>query len=164
MEFFQWPDASSFRQIEAKDITLDKGDTFVIIGHVICDQHEGIVASTLWTNSISLLRIMPSLLEFPVVSGQHTISKYRSLVHMSSYIGTFFMWNQISSWFHFHLTWKTVSISLCNLPGSFVLSDGTYRYWTGKYVTCPVGSTLSWSAEFKYRNTSAHAVHIWGDW
>jgi hypothetical protein len=31
-------------------------------------------------------------------------------------------------------------------------------------VTCPVGSTLSWSAEFKHRKISAHAVHIWGDW
>jgi hypothetical protein len=27
---------------------------------------------------------------------------------------------------------KTVSISQCNLPGSCVLTDGTYRYWTGK--------------------------------
>jgi hypothetical protein len=27
------------------------------------------------------------------------------------------------SLFHFHLIWKTVSISLCNLPGSCVLSD-----------------------------------------
>jgi hypothetical protein len=53
---------------------------------------------------------------------------------MSSYIGTFFMWNQISACFIFGtwLTWKTVSISQCNLPGSCVLSDGTYRYWTGK--------------------------------
>jgi hypothetical protein len=31
-------------------------------------------------------------------------------------------------------------------------------------ATCPVGSTLSWSAEFKHRNISAHAVHILGDW
>jgi hypothetical protein len=67
-------------------------------------------------------------------AGQHTIiSKYRSLVHMSSYIGTFFMWNQISACFIF--TWPEKlyhSISLCNLPGSCVLSNGTYRYWTGK--------------------------------
>jgi hypothetical protein len=56
-------------------------------------------------DKIQLLRIMPSCisqLEFPVVSGQHDISKYRSLVHMSSYIGTFFMWNQISA---FIFTW-----------------------------------------------------------
>jgi hypothetical protein len=53
---------------------------------------------------------------------------------------------------------------VCNLPGSCVLSDGTYyRYWTGQCY-CPVGSTLSWSAEFKHRKISAHAVHIWGDW
>jgi hypothetical protein len=48
-------------------------------------------------DKLHLLRIMPSCysqLEFPVVSGRHTITKYRSLVHMSSYIGTFFMWNQ----------------------------------------------------------------------
>jgi hypothetical protein len=30
-----------------------------------------------------------------------------------------------------------------NLPGSCVLPDGTYSYWTGINVTCPVGSTLS---------------------
>jgi hypothetical protein len=52
-------------------------------------------------DKIQLLRIMPSFfsqLEFPVVSGQHTLSKYRSLVHtcMSSYSGTFFMWNLTS--------------------------------------------------------------------
>jgi hypothetical protein len=29
--------------------------------------------------------------------------------------------------------------------------------------TCPVGSTLSWSAEFKHRNISANAVHVCGD-
>jgi hypothetical protein len=81
---------------------------------------------------------------------------------MSSYIGTFFMWNQISL-FHFHLTWKTVSISLCNLPGSCVYLMEPAG--TGQVnVTCPVSSTLSWSAEFKHRNISAHAVHIWGDW
>jgi hypothetical protein len=27
-------------------------------------------------------------------------------------------------------------------------------------VTCPVGSTSSWSAEFKHRNISAKAVHV----
>jgi hypothetical protein len=31
------------------------------------------------------------------------------------------------SLFHFHLTCKTASISQCSLPGSCVLSDGTYR-------------------------------------
>jgi hypothetical protein len=31
-------------------------------------------------------------------------------------------------------------------------------------VTCPVGSTLSWSVEFKHRNISANAVHVCGDW
>jgi hypothetical protein len=33
---------------------------------------------------------------------------------------------------YFILTWKTVSISQCNLPGFCVWSDGTCRYWTGK--------------------------------
>jgi hypothetical protein len=41
-----------------------------------------------------------SQLEFPVISGQHIISKYRSL-NMSSYIAIFFMWNQISACFIF---------------------------------------------------------------
>jgi hypothetical protein len=111
-------------------------------------------------DKIQLLRIMLSCfsqLEFPVVSGPHTISKYKSLVHMSSYIGTFFMWNKILACFIF--TWPEKP--QCNLPGSCVLvSDGTYRYWTGKNVTCPVRSTLSWSAEFKHRNISANAVHV----
>jgi hypothetical protein len=32
-------------------------------------------------------------------------------------------------------------------------------------VTCPDGSTLSWSAEFKHTlNISANAVHVCGDW
>jgi hypothetical protein len=60
-------------------------------------------------DKIQLPRLMLSSfsqLEFPVVaSGQHTItiSKYKSLLHMSSYIGTFIMWNQISAGFIF--TW-----------------------------------------------------------
>jgi hypothetical protein len=98
-----------------------------------------------------------------VVSGRHTISKYKSLVHVFIYWYLFHV-EQNLSWFHFHLTWKTVSISQCNLPGSCVLSEyGTYRYWTGK---CYLSSRfhLSWSAEFKHRNISANAVHVCGDW
>jgi hypothetical protein len=50
---------------------------------------------------------------------------------MSSYIGTFFMWNHISARFIF--TWPEKQyLSQCNLPGPCVLADGTYRYWTGK--------------------------------
>jgi hypothetical protein len=70
-------------------------------------------------DKILLLRIMPnyfSQLEFPVVSGQHTISKYRSLVHDLIYWYLFHVEPNLSL-FHFHLTWKTVSISKCNLPG-----------------------------------------------
>jgi hypothetical protein len=81
-------------------------------------------------DKIQLLRIMPSCisqLEFPFVSGQHTISKYRSLVVLIP-----FSCGIKSQLVHFHLTWKTASISQCNLHGSCVLSDGTYRYWTGK--------------------------------
>jgi hypothetical protein len=101
-------------------------------------------------DKIQLLRIMLSCfsqLEFPVVSGQHTISKYKSLVHMSSgqhtiskykslvhmsSVGTFFMWNQVSAC-SFSLDLKNcMPISQSNLPGLCVLSDGTNRYWTGK--------------------------------
>jgi hypothetical protein len=66
-------------------------------------------------DKIQLLRIMLSCfsqLEFPVVSGQHTISKYRNLVHMSSYIGTFFMWNQISACFIFTWPEKLIHFSV----------------------------------------------------
>jgi hypothetical protein len=109
-------------------------------------------------DTIQLLRIMLSCisqLEFSVVSCQHTISKYKSLVH--NYVLIYFHVEPNLSLFHYHLTCKTVSISQCNLPGSCVLSDGT---GTGQVnVTCPVGSTLSWSAEFKHRNISAIAVH-----
>jgi hypothetical protein len=118
-------------------------------------------------DKLHLLRIMPSCysqLEFPVVSGQHTISKYRSLVNMSSYIGTFFMWNQISACIIFTWPEKLHSISQCNLPGSCVLSVMEPTGTGQVNATCPVGSTLSWSAEIKHRNISANAVHVWGDW
>jgi hypothetical protein len=117
-------------------------------------------------DKLHLLRIMPSYysqLEFPVVPGKHTISKYRSLVHMSSYIGTFFMWNQISACFIF--TWpENLHPFLCAIYLDLVpcLMEPTC---TGQVnATCPVGSTLSWSAELKHRNISAHTVHIWWDW
>jgi hypothetical protein len=102
-----------------------------------------------------------SQLEFPVVSGQHTISKYKSLIHMSSYIyWCLFHVEPNLGLFHFHLTWKTVSISQCNIVSYLMESTGTGQV----NVTCPVSSTLSWSAEFKHRNISANAVHVWGDW
>jgi hypothetical protein len=69
--------------------------------------HSSISSGVYSLDKIQLLRIMPSYflqMEFPVVSGHQTISKYRSLVHMSSYIGTFFMWNQISAC-NFIFTW-----------------------------------------------------------
>jgi hypothetical protein len=60
----------------------------------------------------------------------------------------------------FIFTWlKTVSISLCNVPGMDLVSclmeptgtmDGPYGQVN---VTCPVGSTLSWSA---HMNLSTH--------
>jgi hypothetical protein len=56
-------------------------------------------------DKIQLLRIMLSCfsqLEFPVVSGQLTISKYKSLVHMSSYIWYLFHVEPNLSLFHFH--------------------------------------------------------------
>jgi hypothetical protein len=104
-----------------------------------------------------------SQLEFPVVSCPHTISKYISLVHVLIYWYHFHVEPNLS-WFHFHLTWKTVSISQCNLPGSGLI------WWnkptgTGQVnATRPVGSTLSWSAQFKHRHISVNAVHVWGDW
>jgi hypothetical protein len=83
--------------IQIQTIFQEIFDNFILL------PDEGIVAFTLWTNSISWesCQVYYSQLEFPVVSGQHTISKYRSLVHMSSYIDTFFMWNQISACFIF---------------------------------------------------------------
>jgi hypothetical protein len=82
---------------------------------------------------------------------------------MSSYIGTFLMWNQFSACFSF--TWpEKLHPFLCAIYLDLVsyLMEHT---GTGQVnVTCPVGSTLSWSAEFKHRNISANAVHIWGDW
>jgi hypothetical protein len=117
-------------------------------------------------DKLHLLGIMPSCysqLEFAVVSGRHTISKHRSLAHMTSYIGTFFMWNQISACFIFTSPEKLYPF-LCAMYLDLVscLMEPT---GTGQVnVTCPVGSTLSLSAEFKHRNISANAVHIWGDW
>jgi hypothetical protein len=117
-------------------------------------------------DKIQLLRIMPSCfsqLELPVVSGQHTLSKYKSLVHMSSYIGTFFMWNQISACFMF--TWPEQLYSFLSAIYLDLVSYLMGPTGTGQVnVTCPVGSTLSWSAEFKHRNISANAEHVWGDW
>jgi hypothetical protein len=116
-------------------------------------------------DKIQLLQIMPSCisqLEFPVVSGQHTISKYRSLVHMSSYIDTFFMWNQISACFIFTSPKKLypfLSAIYLDLVSYMMEPTGTGQV----NVICPVGSTLSWSAEFKHRNISANAVHVCGD-
>jgi hypothetical protein len=100
-----------------------------------------------------LLRIIPSCisqLEFPVVSGRHAISKYMSL------FGTFFMWNQISACFIF--TWpeqlypflSAIYLDLVSYPVEPSIGQVN--------VTCPVGSTLSWSAEFKYWNISANVV------
>jgi hypothetical protein len=70
---------------------------------------------------------------------------------MSSYIGTFFMWNQISACFIFIWPEKLYSflsaIYLC-LVSYLIEPTGTGQV----NVTCPVGSTLSWSAEFKHKN------------
>jgi hypothetical protein len=119
-------------------------------------------------DNIQLLRIMLSCfsqLEFPVVSGQHTISKYKSLVHMSSYIGTFFMYGTKSQPACFIFTWPE---KLCPFLSAIYQDLVSYLMeptGTGQVnVTCPVGSTLSWSAEFKHRNISAisaTAVHIY---
>jgi hypothetical protein len=72
------------------------------------------------------------------------------LMMMSSYIGTFFMWNQISACFIF--TWPEILYSpFLSAIYLDLVSDGTYRYWTCTEqvnVTCRLGSTLSWSAEF----------------
>jgi hypothetical protein len=102
-----------------------------------------------------------SQLEFPVVSGQHTISKYRSLVHMSSYSCPFFMWNQISACFIF--TWPEQLypfLSAIYLVFVSYLMEPTCTGQVNVTVTCPVGSALSWSAEFKHRNISVNAVHV----
>jgi hypothetical protein len=119
-------------------------------------------AFTLWTK-----RIMPSYfsqLEFPVVSGQHTVSKYRSLVHMFSYKLAPFSCRTKSQLVSFSLNPKNCihfSVQFSWILCLYLVEPTD----TGQVnVTCPVGSTLSWSAEFKHRNISANAVHIWGDW
>jgi hypothetical protein len=85
-------------------------------------------------DKLHLLRIMPSY---------YSQLEYRSLVHMSSYIGTFFMWNQISACFIF--TWpEELYPFLCAIYLDLVscLMEPTC---TGQVnATCPVGSTLSW--------------------
>jgi hypothetical protein len=61
---------------------------------------------------------------------------------MSSYIGTFFMWNQISACFNF--TWPE---KLYPFLSAIYLEPTVLDMQID--VTCPVGSTLSWSAEYK---------------
>jgi hypothetical protein len=109
-------------------------------------------------DKLHLLRIMPSCysqLELPVVSGQHTISKYRSLVHMSSYIGTFFMWKQISACFIF--TWpEKLYPFLCAI---FLYLLSCLMEPTGK---CYLSSRFH--LKLMHRTISANAVHVWGYW
>jgi hypothetical protein len=79
-------------------------------------------------------------------------------VHMSFYIyWTFYMWNQISACFIF--TWPEklypfLSAIYLDLVSYLMEPTGTGQV----NVTCPVGSTLSWSAEFKHRNISARRL------
>jgi hypothetical protein len=112
-------------------------------------------------DKIQLLRMMSSCfsqLEFPVVSGQHYIKI--SLVHMSSCFNTFFIWNQTSAFYLVHVepnlwaclifTWPEklypfLSEIYLVLVSYLIEPTGTYVN-----VTCPVSSTLSWSAEFKW--------------
>jgi hypothetical protein len=88
-------------------------------------------------DTLHLLRIMPicySQLEFPVVSGQHTISKYRRLVHLSSfwYLSSYGTKSQLVSFslalkncihFSVQLTWILCLVSLMEPTGKCYLSS-----------------------------------------
>jgi hypothetical protein len=124
--------------------------------------HEGIVAFTLWTNSISSESCQVTIHNWNSQWSQVSIL-YQNIEALCPHILVPFSCGTKSQLVSFSFWPEQLSISLCNLPGSCVLSDGTYRYWTGKWYLW-VCSTLSWSAEFKHINISAHAVHIWGDW
>jgi hypothetical protein len=94
-----------------------------------------------------------------LVSGQHTVSKYRSLVHMCPHILVPFSCGTKSQLASFSLDLKNcINFSV---QFTWILC---FVWWNMVNATCPVGSTLSWSAEFKHRNISAHTIHIWGDW
>jgi hypothetical protein len=99
--------------------------------------HEGLFSFTLWTKSNSC-QVAFHQLEFPVVS----ISKW-SLMSYNS----FFMWNQISVCFIF--TWPEKLYPL--LSAIYLILVSYLMEPTGTGHTCPVDSTLSWSAEFKHR-------------
>jgi hypothetical protein len=133
-----------------------------------------------------------SQLEFPVVSGQHrpTISLNIEALFICPHILVPFSCGTKSQLVSFSLDLKNCihfsvqftwifpcvlrksqrlyhSIYLCERTEGLAMSqpldvkmDGTGG--TGQ-VCCPVGSTLSWSAEFKHRNISANAVHVCGD-
>jgi hypothetical protein len=100
--------------------------------------HEGLFSCTLWTKSSSWESCQVTFHNWNSQWSQVSIpyQNIEALYIMSSYIGTFFLWNQISACFIF--TWPEKLYPIC--------------------------SPLSWLAEFKHRNISANAVHVCGDW
>jgi hypothetical protein len=125
---------------------------------------EGLFAFTLWTKSNSWESCQVAFHNWNSQWSQVSVL-YQNIkaLYMSS-IGTFFMWNQISARFIFtwpeNMYYPFLSALYLDLMSYLMESTGTGQV----NATCPVGSTLGWSAEFKHINISANSVHSWGDW
>jgi hypothetical protein len=125
--------------------------------------HEGLFSFTLWTKSNSWESCQVAFHNWNSQWSPVSIllDQNINMYIMSSYIGTVFMWNQISACFIFTLPEKLYPfLSALNLDLDLMEPTGTGQ----ENVTCPLGSTVSWSAEFKQRNISANSVHVCGDW
>jgi hypothetical protein len=94
---------------------------------------ERMFAFTLWTNSISWESCQVAIHNWNSQWSQvSTLYQNIEALYICPHILVLFSCGTKSHIVSFWLTRKTASISLCNVPGSCVLSDGTYRYWTGK--------------------------------
>jgi hypothetical protein len=126
-------------------------------------EHEGIFAFTPWTNSISWESCQVAIHNRNSQWSQVSIL-YQNIeaLNICPHILVPFSCGTKSQFVSFSLDRKTVSICAIYLD---LVSCQMEPTGTGQEnVTCPVGSTLSWSAEFKHRHISANAVHVWGDW